>query len=40
MEEESLTGKHSGKSSLGKPRCKWKNNSRMDLKEIGFNTRN
>ena len=26
--------------SLGKPRCRWEDNIKMDLKEIGFSTRN
>jgi hypothetical protein len=25
---------------LGRPRCRWENNIRIDLKEIGINTRN
>ena len=29
-----------GKGILGRPRGIWKNNFRMDLKEIGINTRN
>ena len=33
-----LTGKPTGKRPLGRPR--WKDNIRMDLKEIGINTRN
>ena len=28
-----------GKIHLGRPRCRWENNIRMDLKEIGTNTR-
>ena len=35
-----LTGKPPGKRTLGKPRRIWLDNIRMDLKEIGFNTRN
>ena len=35
-----LTGTHTGKRSLGRPRRRWENNIRMDLKEIGINTRN
>jgi hypothetical protein len=35
-----LTGKPTGKGSLGRPRSRWKDNIRMDLKEIGINTRN
>ena len=35
-----LTGKPTGKIHLGRPRCKWEDNIRMDLEEIGINTRN
>jgi hypothetical protein len=35
-----LTGKPEGKRSLGRPRRSWEDNIRMDLKEIGINTRN
>jgi len=35
-----LTGKPTGERSLGRPRCRWEDNIRMDLKEIGINTRN
>ena len=35
-----LTGKPTGKRPLGKPRRRWEDNIRMDLKEIGNNTRN
>ena len=35
-----LTGKPTGKRPLGRPRRRWKDNIRMDLKEIGINTRN
>ena len=31
-----LTGKPTGKTSLGKPRRRWKDNIRMDLEEIGI----
>ena len=34
-----LTGKPTGKRSLGRPRRKWEDNIRMDLKEIGIITR-
>ena len=34
------TGKPTGKRHLGRPRPRWKDNNRMDLKEIGINTRN
>ena len=44
MEERSsfkiLTGKPTGKIPLGRPRRKWEDNIRMDLKEIGINTWN
>ena len=35
-----LTGKPSGKRTLGRPRRRWEDNIRMDLEEIGINTRN
>jgi hypothetical protein len=35
-----LTGKPTGKRPFGRPRRRWKDNIRMDLKEIGINTRN
>ena len=35
-----LTGTPTGNISLGKPRNRWEDNIRMDLKEIGINTRN
>ena len=35
-----LAGTPTGKRTLGKPRRRWKENIRMDLKEIGINTRN
>ena len=35
-----LTGTPTGKRSLGKPRCRWEDNIRTDLKQIGVNTRN
>ena len=35
-----LTGTPKGKRPLGRPRCRWEDNIRMDLKEIGINTRN
>ena len=35
-----LRDKSTGKRSLGRPRCGWKDNITMDLKEIGINTRN
>ena len=35
-----LTGTPTGKRSLGKPRHRWENNIRMDLKVTYINTRN
>jgi hypothetical protein len=35
-----LIGKPTGKRILGRPRLRWEDNIRMDLKEIGINTRN
>ena len=35
-----LTSKPTGKRSLGRPRRRWKDNIRLDLKEIGINTKN
>ena len=35
-----LTGKPTGKRPLGSPRRRWECNIRMDLKEMGINTRN
>ena len=35
-----LTGKPTGKRPLERPRCRWKDNIRMNVKEIGINTRN
>jgi len=29
-------GRHEGKKPLGRPRHRWKDNIRMDLKEIGW----
>ena len=37
---EILIGKPTGKRPLGRPRCRWEDNIRIDLKEIGINTRN
>ena len=28
-----------GKRPLGRPRCRWKNNINMDLKEVGYDSR-
>ena len=35
-----LTGKPTGKRPLGSPMRRWEDNTRMDLKKIGINTRN
>ena len=35
-----LIGKPTEKMPLGRPRRRWKDNIRMDLKEIGFSTNN
>ena len=35
-----LTGKHTGKRLLGRPRHRWEDNIRMDLKKIVANSRN
>ena len=35
-----LTDKPTGKRSLGRTRHRWEDNIRMNLKEIGINTRN
>ena len=35
-----LTGIPAGKRLLGRPRNRWEDNIRMDLKEIGISTRN
>ena len=35
-----LTCKHTGKRPLGRPSCRWEDNSRKFFKEIGINTRN
>ena len=35
-----LTGTPAGKRPLGSPRRRWEDNMRMDLGEIGINTRN
>ena len=35
-----LNGKPPGKIHLGRLRRRWEDNTRMDLKEIGLNTRN
>ena len=33
-------GKPEGKRALGRPRCRWKDNIKMDLKEVGYDARN
>ena len=35
-----VTGKPTGKRHLGRPRNRWEDNIRMDLKEISINTKN
>jgi len=30
-----LVGRSEGKRPLGRPRCRWEDNSKMDLREIG-----
>jgi hypothetical protein len=35
-----LTGKPTGKRTFGRPRCRWEDNIRMDLEEIGINAGN
>jgi hypothetical protein len=35
-----LTGTPAGKRPLGRPMHRWEDNIRMDLKEMGINTRN
>ena len=30
-----LVGKHEGKRTLGRPRCRWEDNIKMDLQEVG-----
>ena len=35
-----LTGTPAGKRPLGRPTCRWQDNIRIDLKEIGINIRN
>jgi hypothetical protein len=31
-----LVGRQNGKIALGKPRCRWKDNIKMDLQEVGW----
>ena len=35
-----LTGKSTGKRTVGRPRRRWEDNIRMNLKEMDVNTRN
>ena len=35
-----LTGKHTGNRPLGRPRRRWEDNIRIDLKEIAVNRMN
>ena len=35
-----LTGKPTGKKPMRRPRCRWEDNIRMDLEEIGINAGN
>ena len=35
-----LTGKPTGKRPLGRPRCRWEENIRMDFEEISINAGN
>ena len=35
-----LTGIPAGEILLGRPRCRWEDSIRIDLKEIGINTKN
>ena len=37
---KTLTGKPTGKRTLGRPRRRWEDNIRMDLEEIGINAGN
>ena len=32
-----VTGKPTGKRALGSPRCRWEDNVKMDIKEMGRN---
>ena len=40
MLSKGLTGKPTGKRPLVRARRRWEDNIKMDLKEIGINTRN
>jgi hypothetical protein len=33
-----LVGKPEGKRPLGRPRCRWEDNIKMDLQEVGVGT--
>ena len=35
-----LTGKPTGKRPLGRPRCRWESNIRMNHEEVGINAAN
>ena len=35
-----LTGTPTGKRPLGRPKCRWEDNIKMDLEEIGINAGN
>ena len=35
-----LTGTPAGKRPIGRPMCRWEDNIRMDIKEVGISTRN
>ena len=35
-----LAGKSTGKTPLRRPKCRWEDNIRMDLEEIGINAGN
>ena len=37
---KTLTGKPTGQRLVGRPRHRWQDNTRMDLKEISVNMRN
>jgi hypothetical protein len=35
-----LVGKHEGKRPLGRSRCRWEDNIKMDLREMGIDVAN
>jgi hypothetical protein len=35
-----LVGRHEGKRPLGRPRCRWEDNIKLDIREIGINGAN